>query len=73
MQLTVTNENGDLFNVEVSQDMEVENLLALCQVEVPALANVPADRLVLVHNGRVLNKSGQDLKKTIKVSFRSLL
>uniref|UniRef100_A0A914URM6 Ubiquitin-like domain-containing protein n=1 Tax=Plectus sambesii TaxID=2011161 RepID=A0A914URM6_9BILA len=66
MQLTVTTVNGDVFTVEVAQDMEVENLLALCQVEVPSLANVPAERLLLLHNGRTLNKGGQDLKKTIQ-------
>ncbi len=67
MQLTVTSGTGIVFTVDVGEDMELENLLALCQIEVPDWAAVPLQQFILVHNGVTYNRDGEMLKRTIKV------
>ena len=57
MKLTVTNFTGDIYNLDVAGDMEVENLCALCEFE----TNIPASQIVLIWNGKVL----KDKRKSI--------
>ena len=58
MQLTITTSSGQIINLDVSEDLELENLKAQCEFEL----GVPASNLVLVWNGRPL----QDDKKTLQ-------
>ena len=57
MKLTVTNFTGDIFSLDVSADIEVENLCALCEFE----TKVPASQIVLVWNGRRLEDKGKPI------------
>ena len=58
MQLTLTTSSGQIINLDVSEDLELENLKAQCEFEL----GVPSSNLVLVWNGRPL----QDNKKTLQ-------
>ena len=58
MQLTITTSSGQIINLDVSEDLELENLKAQCEFEL----GVPSSNLVLVWNGRPL----QDNKKTLQ-------
>ena len=58
MQLTITTSSGQIINLDVSEDLELENLKAQCEFEL----GVPASNLVLVWNGRPL----QDDKKNLQ-------
>ncbi|KAK0404007.1 hypothetical protein QR680_017237 [Steinernema hermaphroditum] len=55
----------DMSSTDVSPQMEIENLLALIQVELPILAQFAVDKLHLVHNGTKY-ATGTILKKTIE-------
>ena len=57
MKLTVTNFTGDIFSLDVSADIEVENLCALCEFE----TKVPASQIVLVWNGKRLEDKGKSI------------
>ncbi|XP_043212059.1 protein DDI1 homolog 2-like isoform X1 [Amphibalanus amphitrite] len=59
MRLTITTVSGELFQLDVSEDLEVENLKAFVQVE----ANVPLEGMQLVHAGRRLTDDKQTLKQ----------
>lgn len=56
MKVTVTLED-QIFNLDVSDDLELENFRALLEFE----SGVPASQMLLFHNGAQL----QDLKKTL--------
>ncbi|XP_037085916.1 protein DDI1 homolog 2-like [Pollicipes pollicipes] len=58
MRLTVTTASGELYQLDVSDDLELENLRAFVQVE----ANIALEGMQLVHEGRRLT----DDKKTLK-------
>lgn len=57
MKVTVTLEGDSIFNMDVSEDLEVENFKALMEFE----SGVPASQLVLFYNGVQL----QDNKKSL--------
>lgn len=57
MKLTVTTLNDLLISVDVSPDMELENLKALCECEV----GFPAHDMVITHEGRPLLDNKKDL------------
>ena len=57
MHLTITTLNDEIFNLEVSDDMELENLKALCEFE----CGIPANEIQLLWNGRPL----VDVKKKL--------
>ncbi|RUS88707.1 hypothetical protein EGW08_003522 [Elysia chlorotica] len=59
MHLTVTTLSDQLFNIEVSEDLELENFKALCQVE----TGVPASEMSIVWNGRPLHDDKLTLKQ----------
>lgn len=58
MQLTITTLDDRLLNIEVSEDLEIENLKAQCEFEL----QIPSANIVLTWNGRPLH----DEKKTLK-------
>lgn len=69
MRVTIT--TGEQFaGVEVSDDMEVENFIALARIEIPHFAAVPMHSFMLVVNGRKFNTSDDGvLKRKISVCF----
>uniref|UniRef100_A0A0R3RR07 UBA domain-containing protein n=1 Tax=Elaeophora elaphi TaxID=1147741 RepID=A0A0R3RR07_9BILA len=67
MKLTVTCDltGAHVFPLEVSGDMEMENFLALCKLEIFALNDVPMSQLSIIHDGRTINVNENNLKKTL--------
>ena len=57
MKLTVTTYNDTIFNVEVSGDMELFNLKAICQAE----SGVPIDSMKLTCDGKLLNDDNKKI------------
>ena len=51
MRLTVTTLNDDIFTFEVSDDMDLENFRALCELE----TGIAAREIVVFWNGRPLH------------------
>lgn len=72
MKITVTCDltGAHVFPLEVSNSMEMENFLALCKIEIPALNDVPMSQLSIIHNGHTINVNESNLKKTLNVGFR---
>lgn len=67
MQITII--SGDNVTIlEIAPDMELENFLALCQVEMPQIANTPFEQLMLNFNGRKISPNQTNLKKQLQVS-----
>lgn len=63
MKITISTPDGSVVGpVDVPEEMELENFLALTQGEIPALANVPIRQLCLLHSGRLINDFGKNLK-----------
>jgi len=58
MNLTITTLDDRLIHIEVSDELELENLKAQCEFEL----GIPASRMVLTWEGRPLH----DDKKTLK-------
>ncbi|VBB25883.1 unnamed protein product [Acanthocheilonema viteae] len=53
MKITVTCDltGAQVFPLEVSNDMEMENFLAFCRFEIPVLNDVSMSQLSIIHNG----------------------
>ncbi|RUP46645.1 aspartyl protease-domain-containing protein [Jimgerdemannia flammicorona] len=58
MRLSITTEKGDLYNLEIDSQMELENFMALIEAE----STVPPEQQSLFHNGRELT----DIKQTLQ-------
>ena len=58
MKVTITNLAGEIFSLEVSEDMELENFKAFCEFE----CGIPSKQMFVVWNGNQL----QDDKKKLK-------
>lgn len=58
MKVTVTTLGDDIFVLDVSEDLELENFKAFCEIE----CGVPAREIVIAFNGRPL----MDDKKSLK-------
>ena len=58
MQITITTLSDQLFNIEVSEELELDNFKALCEVE----TGVPAQEMAIVWNGRPLHDNKLSLK-----------
>lgn len=71
MKITVSCDltGAQVFPMDVSSDMEMENFLALCKFEIPALNDVSMSQLSIIHNGHIINVNGSNLKKTLNVGF----
>ncbi|VDM42620.1 unnamed protein product [Toxocara canis] len=68
MRITVTTDaNGaNVFPVEVTDEMEMENFLALCQLEVRSFSSVELTKFIIAHNGRIVHMNAENLKKTFR-------
>jgi len=58
MRITLTTQSGDIFNMDVSEDLELENFKAFCEVE----SGIPSSEIVLVFQGKVLQDASASLK-----------
>lgn len=58
MQLTVTTLSDQMFSLDVSDDLELENFKALCEFE----TEIPSSEIAILWNGRPLH----DNKRTLK-------
>lgn len=58
MKLTIATLDDHILNIEVSEDLELENLKAQCEFEL----SIPSANMVFTWNGRPLH----DNKKTLK-------
>lgn len=58
MRLTVTTLADEIFNFDVSEDLELENFKAFCEVE----SGIPAAEIILVWNGNVMEDGSKNLK-----------
>lgn len=58
MKVTITTLTDQIFTLEVSEDMEVENFKAFCEVE----SDVPARQIALFFDGRPLSDDKKKLK-----------
>ncbi|VDK62982.1 unnamed protein product [Onchocerca ochengi] len=67
MKITVTCDltGANVFPLEVSSDMEMENFLALCKFEIPALNDIPMSQLNIVHSGHATDLNASNLKRTL--------
>ena len=59
MKLTVTTLSDEIFTLEVSDDMELENFKAMCEFE----CGVPTSEIALLWNGRPLHDDKMKLKE----------
>uniref|UniRef100_A0A0B6ZW32 Ubiquitin-like domain-containing protein n=1 Tax=Arion vulgaris TaxID=1028688 RepID=A0A0B6ZW32_9EUPU len=59
MQITITTLSDQLFNVDISEDLELENFKVLCEIE----TSVPASEMLVVWNGRPLHDDKLTLKQ----------
>ncbi|CAD5122502.1 DgyrCDS10926 [Dimorphilus gyrociliatus] len=59
MRITLTSVNDEIYSLDVSEDMELENFMALAAFE----TTVPGEQLQLKHNGRVLSGREKKLKE----------
>lgn len=57
MKIILTTLEGNLFPVEVSEDLEIVNLKALCEQE----TNIALNEMSLSHNGRPLMEDSRTL------------
>lgn len=58
MKVTVTTLSDDIFVLDVSEDMELENFKALCEVE----CNVPVHEMMIAFNGLPMMNDKKSLK-----------
>lgn len=52
MIVSITTLNDDFFNLDVAEDIEIENICALCEFE----TGVPAAEIVLMRDGKLMDK-----------------
>lgn len=58
MRITVTTLSDDIFNLDVSEDLELENFKVFCEVE----SGIPAVEIRLVYNGKIMEDGSKSLK-----------
>ena len=58
MQVTVTTLSGDVFPLEVPDDLELENFKAFCEAE----SQIQASQMIIMFNGRPLLEDKKSLK-----------
>lgn len=58
MRITVTTLSDDIFNLDVSEDLELENFKAFCEVE----SGIPAAEISLVFNGKMMEDGSKSLR-----------
>ena len=63
MRITITNEHGAMYNLEVSDDMDLGSFKALCEVE----TMIPSAQISLLFEGKELLDDAKPLNQfTIK-------
>lgn len=68
--LNLTIVSGDFIsNIESASDIELINFLALCQVEISSLQNVPNSHICLTFNGINIIPNATNLYQQIQVNF----
>ncbi|XP_023032637.1 protein DDI1 homolog 2 isoform X2 [Drosophila willistoni] len=60
MKITVTTADDQVFCLDVSEDLELENLKALCSMEI----GVESDQILVLFNGRELSDNKQTLQQS---------
>ena len=68
MKITVTTLADQIFNLEISEDLELENFKAFCEVE----SGISASEILIVHHGRPLTEDKRSLKVSICTEFNLL-
>ncbi|XP_065226174.1 protein DDI1 homolog 2 [Planococcus citri] len=58
MKITVTTLNDEIFNLDVSEDLELENFKAFCEIE----SGISATEILISHNGKPLRDNSLSLK-----------
>lgn len=58
MRITVTTLSDEIFNLDVSEDLELENFKAFCEVE----SGISAAEISLVFNGKIMEDGSKSLK-----------
>lgn len=59
MKVTVTTLSDSIFVLDVSEDLELENFKAFCEIE----TGIPASDIVICFNGRPLRDEKKSMKK----------
>ena len=59
MRITVTTPSDDIFNLDVSEDLELENFKAFCEVE----SGIAALEIAVLHQGKSLEDGSKSLKQ----------
>lgn len=57
MKITLTNEHGNMYNLEVSDDMDLGSFKALCEVE----TTIPTNQINLFFEGKELTNDSLPL------------
>lgn len=73
MIITYTIDQMNFPTLEVAEDMELENLVALILLENPALNNIEKSRLYMIHDGVKTMFNDENMKKKLKVCRPKLL
>lgn len=58
MKITVTTLNDEIFSLDVSDDLELENFKVFCEIE----SGIPSTEILINHNGKPLMENQQTLK-----------
>lgn len=58
MKITVTTSSDLIFVLDVSEDLELENFKAFCEVE----SGIPSGQIGVAHNGQLLTDNKKPLK-----------
>lgn len=58
MKITVTTLKDEIFFLDVSEDLELENFKAFCEIE----SGIPANEILINHNGKPLMDNSKSLK-----------
>ncbi|KAI5693851.1 hypothetical protein M8J75_006700 [Diaphorina citri] len=59
MRVTVTTLNDNIFTLDVSPDLELENFKIFCQLE----SGFPAQEILILHNGKILVENKKSLRQ----------
>lgn len=58
MRITVTTLNDEIFSLDVSEELELENFKAFCEIE----SGIPSNEILINHNGKPLMENNSSLK-----------
>ena len=58
MKITVTTLSDEIFSLDVSDDLELENFKVFCEIE----SGIPSTEILINHNGKPLMENQKTLK-----------